>query len=76
MAVNLEQELKKAKSDIERLRDALKEIVNPAGEYYTGLHCGVEDRDIYDRYEAADYGWESAFEYVEDIARKALGDTE
>jgi hypothetical protein len=44
----------------------------PAGEYYTGLHCGLEDRDIYDRYEAADYGWESAFEYVLSVVNPLL----
>lgn len=37
---------------------------NPCGDYYLGLHCGIEDRDITDRYDAVDYGWECAFEYV------------
>jgi hypothetical protein len=38
---------------------------DPGGEYYTGLYCGIEDRGITDRYEAARYGWEQAFEYVQ-----------
>ena len=51
--------------EIERLRALLDEATtNPEGDYYTGLRCGVEDRDIYDRYDAAEYGWDQAFEYV------------
>ena len=34
-------------------------------EYMFGLRCGVEDMDIHDRYEAAEYGWSKAFSYVE-----------
>lgn len=40
---------------------------DPGGEYYTGLRCGVEDRDITDRYEAAEYGWQEAFGYVASV---------
>lgn len=32
------------------------------GEYHTGLHCGLEDRDISDRYDACDYGFEKGVE--------------
>jgi len=45
---------------------------NPGGDYYLGLHCGLEDRDITDRYDAADYGWEKAFEYIESILLPAI----
>lgn len=60
-----------------QLEAALLDIPpEPAGEYYTGLHCGIEDRDIYDRYEAANYGWESAFEYVLSVVNPLFaGDT-
>ena len=41
-----------------------------------GLHCGLEDKDIMDRYSAADYGWldceERYLEWVKNIAREAL----
>ena len=43
------------------------ELENPGGEYYTGLRCGIEDRDITDRYEAVEYGWDQAFSYIESI---------
>lgn len=32
------------------------------GEHHTGLHCGLEDRDICDRYDACDYGFEKGVE--------------
>lgn len=49
--------------------DLLDEMcTDPVGDYYTGLRCGVEDRNIMDRYEAAEYGWQQAFEYVGSIA--------
>ncbi|KKL47869.1 hypothetical protein LCGC14_2331190, partial [marine sediment metagenome] len=60
-----------AKAEIERLRALLDEATtNPEGDYYLGLRCGVEDRDIYDRY-AAEYGWDQAFEYVASVAGPA-----
>ena len=37
----------------------------PGGDYLFGLRCGVEDRCITDRYEAAEYGWQQAFNYVQ-----------
>ena len=43
------------------------ELENPGGDYYTGLRCGVEDRDITDRNKAAEYGWDQAFSYIESI---------
>ena len=60
----LESQLKELKDQLEG-SIALVDCDNPAGEYYAGLHCGVEDRDITDRYEAVDYGWDQAFEYIE-----------
>lgn len=33
-------------------------------DYLMGIRCGIEDRDIYDRYEAAEYGYEQALEYA------------
>lgn len=54
---------------IATLEAAISEMTtDPCGEYYTGLRCGVEDRDIVCRYEAAEYGWQQAFEYIGSIA--------
>jgi len=52
--------------------DICRQAADPMGDYYTGLRCGVEDRDIVCRYEAAEYGWEQAFEYIGSIATGAL----
>lgn len=57
----------------QRLRAVIDDMAtDPMGEYHTGLRCGVEDRDIACRYEAAEYGWEQAFEYIGSIATGAL----
>ena len=54
---------------IATLEAAISEMTtDPCGEYYTGLRCGVEDRDIVCRYEATEYGWQQAFEYIGSIA--------
>lgn len=56
-------------ADNARLRAVIDEMAtDPAGEYYTGLRCGIEDRNITCRYEAAEYGWQEAFEYIGSIA--------
>lgn len=46
--------------------------IKPEGDYYAGLRCGVEDRTIYDRYDAAEYGWDQAFEYINSILESPL----
>lgn len=51
---------------------ALEETENPGGDYYKGLACGIEDRDIIDRYEAAEYGWNHAFEYIDSIVTSVI----
>ena len=47
-----------------------------AGEMLTGLKCGVEDRDLRDRYDGAEYGWNDAaerfFEWVHNETSAAL----
>lgn len=61
-------ELAAANASVVRLREALtnigaaKDAPNLDGDYLTGLRCGVEDRDITDRYDAAEYGFERASE--------------
>ena len=66
---HLAMAMRTAADKIERLRMLLDEATtNPEGDYYLGLRCGVEDRDIHDRYDAAEYGWDQAFEYVGSVA--------
>lgn len=39
-----------------------------SGDYYKGIHCGLEDNGIEDRYEACDYGLKTAQDiYDEEI---------
>lgn len=51
--------------------------IDATGEWQTGLHCGVEDRDCQDRYQGADYGHtvgvEKALEWASNEAKHALG---
>lgn len=62
--------LRDGAKEIERQKTLLEEVsTNPEGDYYLGLRCGVEDRDIYDRYDAAEYGWDQAFERVASVVR-------
>lgn len=65
----LQQSVARLETELELARRMLDEAAtDPAGQYYFGLRCGVEDRDIQDRYEAAEYGWQQAFEYVGSFA--------
>ena len=60
-------------SDYAHLEALIAEMAqDPMGEYYQGLRCGVEDRDIMCRYEAAEYGWQEGFEYIGSIANNSL----
>ena len=65
---------KQAATRIEALEKALREslqgmdkpAVQASGEWQTGLFCGLEDRNITDRYEACMYGYEQALEKVQE----------
>ena len=50
--------------------DALEAMNTPAvqaeGEWQQGLFCGLEDRDLTDRYEACMYGYEQALSKIEE----------
>ena len=52
--------------------------IDAEGEWQTGLHCGVEDRNCRDRYDGADYGHtvgvEKALEWASSEAKAALED--
>ena len=79
-----EQELIEAKNKIKKLKQVLQEIadcvgspdINPSGDLRLGLHCGVEDRDIANRYDAVDFGYaegvERTLEWAVDLAKHAL----
>jgi hypothetical protein len=48
------------------LRDALASCSHDIPEYHEqGMCCGLEDRNITDRYEAMSFGWEQAMERAE-----------
>lgn len=69
----LQDRIASLEAENQRLRAVIDDMAtDPMGEYHTGLRCGVEDRDIACRYEAAEYGWEQAFEYIGSIATGAL----
>lgn len=71
--IELKARIASLEAENQRLRAVIDDMAtDPMGEYYTGLRCGVEDRDIACRYEAAEYGWEQAFEYIGSIATGAL----
>lgn len=77
-------ELTNLRAENERLRVKLGEIVATLdGEpeyHYQGMGCGLEDRNITDRYDAMKYGWDQAMDriYSEhinhalDLAKEAL----
>lgn len=51
-------------------KKALENMKLPAvecsGDWQTGMFCGLEDRNITDRYEACMFGYEKALEKVEE----------
>lgn len=64
------------KEQVSHLMELITDIENPGGDYYTGLHCGIEDVGITDRYQAADHGWNKAFEYIDSIFADILKEAE
>ena len=83
-AIPVRSELATLRAENERLRGKIEEIVTALdGEpeyHYQGMGCGLEDRNITDRYDAMEYGWEQAMDriYSEhinhalDLAKEAL----
>ncbi len=60
-----------SKERIDQLETALREAIELIREcvpefHAQGMGCGIEDRSITDRYEAAQHGWEKAIERVEE----------
>jgi hypothetical protein len=63
--VGMAAENERLKAKLGELYDQIDSAIEQPGQsYYDGLNCGVEDRDITNRYEAAAYGWDQAFEYI------------
>lgn len=51
---------------MKELNEIRKEIENLT--YHSeGMGCGLEDREITDRYEACEYGWNEAIEAVMEV---------
>ena len=65
VCADTEKQIKAARVEAEQALAG--QLNNPGGDYYAGLRCGVEDRQISDRYEAAEYGWDQAFSYIESV---------
>ena len=51
------------KNAVQRMSDS---PVQACGEWETGLFCGLEDRNITDRYDACMHGYEKALERVQE----------
>ena len=55
---------------VEGMKEAVREMQNDAilcrNDWRTGMFCGLEDRQITDRYNAADYGVEHTLEKVQE----------
>ena len=59
------------------LREALEYLRSGTDEpeyHAQGMGCGIEDRDIMDRYDAAEYGWDAAVERYQEWIRNAVND--
>jgi len=70
---NQAETIARQKAKIDELTACIEEMCeHPGSEYEFGLRCGVEDRDIMCRYEAAEYGYAEAFEYIGSIAANVL----
>jgi len=51
------------RSSLERIKNATDSPeIYISGDYQIGLHCGVEDSSLGDRYEGADYGYSQGVE--------------
>lgn len=70
LTLGLLQEKQKVTKLLEACKVALEAMDKPAvqatGEWQQGLFCGLEDRNITDRYEACMYGYEQALEKVQE----------
>lgn len=66
--VSLSSELERLREENDRLRAAIAEAskcLEGEPEYhYEGMGCGLEDRNITDRYDAMHHGWDCAMERV------------
>jgi predicted nuclease with TOPRIM domain len=67
--VKLEQQNAELKSQVEDLKDRDNEP-----EYHSqGMGCGLEDRNITDRYQSMYYGWEKAIERMYELIDNTVG---
>ena len=62
----------KALNDVESWNQ--EDSLGNAGDWAKGLHCGLEDRDIHDRYDACDYGFDAGVERALEFVQCALAE--
>jgi len=72
--------IKSQQAELARLKDAVRSLrgdspdVDPETHIGCGLFCGLEDRAIHDRYEAAAYGYTEGAEAVYEWLNNILAD--
>lgn len=65
-AINIHEQLVEA---LEYITEKMEcPAVQCVGDWQTGMFCGLEDRDITDRYDACIYGYEMAIERINEWA--------
>lgn len=78
----LRSELARVKEAAEVLAKSVSGVRGTAGwpeltsTMRQGLGCGIEDRNINDRYEAAEYGYEDALERCHEFIKNATSDVD
>ena len=79
---SLRSELARVKEAAEVLAKSVSGVRGTAGwpeltsTMRQGLGCGIEDRNINDRYEAAEYGYEDALERCHEFIKNATSDVD
>ena len=63
VAVSRSELLKACENAVKQMQD---DPVQGVGEWQQGLFCGLEDREINDRYEACQYGYNKALDKVQE----------
>lgn len=60
-------ELSALKQELQALREQKPYEIEWPVYHHQGMGCGLEDRNITDRYEAMRYGWDEAIQYLAQI---------
>lgn len=68
--IDIEDVLSLLVSKLDEYKQRIEELeaIDPRGDISDyGVHCGLEDRGITDRYEACNYGMECVMDYIEEM---------